>query len=107
MTQLICPTCGNILTPDNIFCPKCGTKVSDSAGRVSFGKQISIYSMSLFLPPFGLIWTFKYLNDPNRRIVGFIAGAITIISLILTVWLTMGFFQGIQSQMSQYSNVGL
>lgn len=102
--QLVCPKCNNPVAPTDLFCPHCGVKLGPET--ISLGRQIYIYTISLLAPPFGLIWTFKYLMDPKKRFVGIIAGIITIISLILTIQLTMGFFQGVQSQLNSVQNVG-
>lgn len=107
--QLVCPTCGNILVPGDVFCPKCGTKIIQVPQNIGIGRQIYIYVISFLLPPLGLIWTWKYLRTGNsqQKRIGLIAAGLTVISIILTLWATMGFFSGLQSQMSSYTNLGL
>lgn len=107
--QLVCPTCGNILAPNDLFCPKCGTKVVRSMQPIGIGRQIWIYFVSLALPPFGLIWTWKYLRSDNSQVkrVGITAAILTVIAIVLTVWVTVGFLQSMQSQLNSYSNLGL
>lgn len=107
LSSLICPNCGSIVAPDDVFCGHCGAKITTAPQGISMGRQIYIYLVSFFLPPLGLIWTFKYFRDPQKRNIGIIAAGITAVAVILTVWLTMGFFQGLQNQMNQYSNWGL
>lgn len=69
--------------------------------------------MSLLLPPLGVIWTFKYLRSQNNqpRKVAYIALGLTIFSLIVGTWLTIGFFNNInrqvQQQVNQYQNLGM
>lgn len=69
------------------------------------GKQIIICLISFFLPPFGLVWAFKYLrsDDEKARKIGWIAVILTIVSLLLTFWASRAFFdnitQSINSQM--------
>lgn len=106
---LVCPNCGNILIPGDAFCPKCGTKIENTLQRVGIGKQIYVYFVSLFLPPFGLIWTWKYLkaSSPQIRYVGIAAAVFTVVGIGITIWTTMGFLQGMQAQLNSYSNLGL
>lgn len=111
-TPSVCPKCGAILLPNTNFCPNCGYEVSTASQALSIGRQMWIYFVSLALPPLGLIWTFKYFHSPDtqKRRVALVATIITIVSLIATVWLTVGFFQGIQAQYNQidtFSNQGL
>lgn len=60
----------------------------------TISKQIVIYLVSFFLPPFGLGWGFKYIkfHDEKVKRVGLIAILLTIVSIILTIWITMSFF---------------
>ena len=61
------------------------------------GKQIVIYLVSFFLPPFGLIWAFKYLkaDDEKAKKIGLIAVVLTTLSLIINYWLLKVFFDSI------------
>jgi hypothetical protein len=63
----------------------------------TIGKQIVIYFVSFFLPPFGLVWAYKYLkvDDEKAKKIGLIAVILTIISLIINFWLLKAFFDGI------------
>lgn len=58
--------------------------------QISLLKQTFIYLGSLLLPPLGLVWGFKYLKqkDPAVKRVGYLAILLTVISLVLTVWLS-------------------
>ena len=53
----------------------------------SIGKQISIYAVSFFLPPFGLIPAYKYLKQAEFKYkkIGYIAVALTISSVVLSM----------------------
>ncbi|HYK08815.1 MAG TPA: zinc-ribbon domain-containing protein [Candidatus Eisenbacteria bacterium] len=106
---LVCPNCGNILVPGDAFCPKCGAKVENQAQSVGIGKQIYVYFVSFFLPPFGLIWAWKYMRSSSSQMkrVGIVAIVLTIAGIFLTIWTTMGFLQGMQAQLNSYSNLGL
>jgi|SRR5579872_3619517 len=104
--QFVCPVCGNITAPDDVFCSHCGAQLANHNQNIGIGKQIWIYFVSLALPPFGFIWTWKYLKSgtPQQKRVGWIALILTVISIILTVWVTVGFLQGISSQINSVSN---
>lgn len=75
---------------------------------VSIGKQIGIYALSVLLPPLGLWPGLKYLKSTDSKVktVGIIAIALTIISIIITLWISVGIFsqvnQGINSQLQGY-----
>jgi len=60
---------------------------------ITVGKQIIIYLVSFFLPPFGLGWGFKYIrfHDEKVKKVGLIAIILTIVSIILTIWISKSF----------------
>ncbi|HSD98124.1 MAG TPA: zinc ribbon domain-containing protein [Patescibacteria group bacterium] len=110
-SQFVCPVCGSITAPDDVFCSHCGTKLNRVVA-IGWVRQIWIYFVSFFLPPFGLIWTWKYLRSdkPPLKRIGWISLLLTVVSIILTAWVTVGFFQGVSSQInsvSNYSNLGL
>ena len=112
MQPSICPQCGAILLPNTNFCPACGFRISAIPQTISIGRQVWIYFVSLCLPPLGFIWTFKYFRSESiqKKRIAYIALALTVISIIFSVWFTVGFFQGIQQQYNQintYSNLGI
>src|SRR5260221_5082256 len=106
--NLTCPQCKNILVPGSKFCPNCGFQL-EGAQTFTTKKKLCMYAVSILAPPFGLIYFFKYYHSDNPEIkkVGLIAGVLTIISFLLTIWWTFGFFQSIQSQINSYSSLGL
>ncbi|MCL4392404.1 zinc-ribbon domain-containing protein [Patescibacteria group bacterium] len=97
-----CPHCGAGVTPDAIFCSHCGKPLEEPKLSTSIGKQILIYFVSLFLPPFGLAWTFKYLRQQNKtaRTVGLVSLILTIVGIIGTVWITMGLLNNLSSSLN-------
>ncbi len=97
-----CPHCGAGVAPDAIFCSHCGKPLEEPRLSTSIGKQILIYCVSLFLPPFGLTWTFKYLRQQNKtaRTVGLVSLILTIIGIIGTVWIMMGFVNNLNSSLN-------
>lgn len=112
-SQLICPKCQTIAIPGSRFCANCGTPLNVGAFTISIGKQIWIYFVSIFLPPLGLVWTFKYLRlkDSQPRKIALIAAVLTIVSTVITLWATWGVMSSVQSQvqtqMDALHNAGL
>lgn len=106
--QFVCPSCGAITAPDDVFCGHCGFKLNRQI-TIGIGRQIWIYFVSLALPPFGLIWTFKYFrsSSPQNKRIAWIALILTIASILLTIWASMAFLQGVQSQINSVSNSSL
>ena len=78
----------------------------------TFSKQLSIYLISLFLPPLGLWPAVKYLRqqDEKSKKIGLIALVLTIISIVATSWLTIGLVnsvnQRINDQLNLYQDIG-
>lgn len=76
------------------------------------GKQISIYLLSFFLPPFGLIPAYKYIKQTEFKYkkIGYIAIALTIISLLATVYFAKStinsFNSQIQKEQQLYNDLG-
>ena len=104
MSSEICLKCKKPVAPTDNFCPNCGTKI---VRRVSIWRQIWIYFVSVAFPPLGLIWTFRYFRSQYKQVkwVGIIATVLTIISLIVTTWLTLGFINSVNQQLTQQLNV--
>lgn len=103
--QFVCPNCGNITAPDDTFCSHCGAKLNTPVA-IGIGKQIWIYFVSIFLPPLGLIWVWKYLRNgtSQQKRIAWIALILTVIASIITIWVTIGFLQGVQNQINSVSN---
>ena len=110
MEQTTCKFCGFPVSANFYYCPGCGKKLIEPP--ITTLREISVYLISIFLPPLGLWPGIKYLtqkNDKAKR-VGMIAIALTIISIIITIWLSVAavnnLTQTINSQMNQYQNLG-
>lgn len=109
LQQEFCPKCKSPVTPDENFCPHCGNKL---VRHVSLIRQIWIYFVSLALPPLGLVWTFRFFRSQYRQVrwVGIVAALLTAISIIVTVWVSVGFIntvnQQVQQQLNSYPSVG-
>ena len=93
--QLVCPQCHQPILPEYYFCPNCGKNLKEKEVPVSVWAQVGVYLVSVFLPPLGLWPGIKYVMKPNKqaKLVGWIAIGLTIISTIVTLWLTYGVFQ--------------
>ncbi len=112
MTELNCLFCHFPLAENFYFCPNCGKKIKDTPVSITILKQLSIYAISLLLPPLGFWPGIKYLlqNDPQAKKIGLIAIVLTLISTIITIWLTVNFITKINStfnnQINPYQNLG-
>lgn len=107
-TQLLCPSCHTPITEEEYFCPNCGKKLKDKPVSTGVAKQMLVYLVSFFLPPFGLPWAFRYLKQPDQKskIIGYITIGLTIISILTNVWLIMAFINQTQQAMNtDFNNV--
>jgi len=106
MEQTVCPFCHFSLSQTYYFCPNCGKKINEPP--VTTLKIIGVFLLSVFLPPLGLWPGIKYLLSKNQKTkkVGAIAIALTILSTIITLWLSVVMFnslnQNISSQLNQF-----
>jgi len=85
----LCPTCHLELLPEFYFCPNCGRSVRPKPLATSISKQISIYLISFFLPPFGLVPAIKYLQQKDGKIIGIIAIVLTVLSIVIATYFTV------------------
>jgi len=110
MDQTVCPFCHFSLAQNFYFCPNCGKKISEPP--ITVAKEIGVYLLSVFLPPLGLWPGIKYLSSKNQKTkrVGTIAIILTILSTVITIWLSVAMFnnlsQSVNSQLNQYQNLG-
>lgn len=101
MDQIVCPWCDTVFSKEFLYCPHCGVKVEGNGG-ISVGKQISVYLVSIFLPPLGLFPGLKYLFNKHAPIkrVGIIAILLTFVATAVTIWMTMGLVGSINTQLN-------
>jgi len=106
--QTTCPHCNNPILPIDIFCPACGKKLKRSDLSTGIQKQIGVYLLSFFLPPFGLFPAIKYLRqaDSKSKKIGVIALVLTVISILITISLTKLVLGTFESQLQIYRGIG-
>ncbi len=105
-TPNTCPYCKNPIPLSDIkFCPYCGKKL---AVGTSFGSRITVYLVSILLPPLGFWYTYKYLrlSDPEARKIGWIATVLTALSLIAAIWLGKATLDAVNQAAQSYTNLG-
>lgn len=97
-----CPYCGTKAAADAVFCSRCGKPLEAPQLSTSIGKQLIIYFVSFFLPPFGFAWTFKYLRQENKkaRTIGLVSLILTIAAVIIGIWSIIGFMNGLNSTLN-------
>src|ERR1035437_8639368 len=111
MEQVICKFCGQTVLSNYYFCPYCGKKLIEPP--LTMAKEIGVYLLSFFLPPLGLWPGIKYLLQKNERAkkVGTIAIILTIISIVITIWISTGLVayitQMLNAQANQAAGLGL
>jgi hypothetical protein len=105
-TSTTCPHCGNEVPPDFSFCPKCGKQLKDAELSTTVFTQIWMYALSVFLPPLGLWPGIKYFrnSDPKAQQIGTIAIVLTVLSTIITIWLTFKFLNIYTSTLNESLN---
>ena len=106
--QTTCPNCKNQVLPIDIFCPACGKKLKGDRSSLGIQKQIGVYLLSFFLPPFGLFPAIKYLRqaDSKSKTIGVIALVLTVISILITISLTKLVLGTFESQLQIYRGIG-
>ena len=105
MVPTLCPVCHQPIPAAAYFCPNCGAPLRPKPPSTAWWSQLGIYALSLFLPPLGLWPAVKYIrsNDETARWVGWIAVALTVISIALVVWETRALTQYLQNQLDNAS----
>lgn len=98
-----CPGCLTDNPADSNFCLKCGFQIKEIPLSTSLFKQLGVYFVSFFLPPFGLIPALKYLrqNDPKLKNIGLIAIFLTFLSIVITIYLGISLFSSINTEVNR------
>lgn len=98
-----------MLQPEWYFCPNCGESQKEKVPDISFFKQITIYLVSFFLAPLGLIWGIKYAkyDDKKTKLVGILSIVLTILSLIFMVLVFKGFIDQYAKTLNSMQNINI
>jgi len=110
-----CPSCELITYKDYYFCPNCGKQLRKKPLSTSIGKQIGLYLLSIFLPPFGIFPGIKYLLEKSgkAKMIGLVTIVLTIASVYVTTIAMIGVMNkfsqllGTQSTLNQLQNVNI
>jgi len=102
----ICPKCLLPVLPVFYFCPNCGKNLRPKPMPTTIGKQIGIYLLSFFLPPYGLWPGIKYLRqeDAKSKIVGGIAIMLTITAFIISYFVVIASINQLKSTINSQLN---
>ncbi len=97
-----CLTCFGAVPIGAYFCPHCGTSLKDKGPSTSLGKQITVYAISLLLPPLGYWYGWKYLkqSDAASKKIGWAAIILTTASIILTTWGSVSILNSVNQQLN-------
>ena len=106
-SETICSSCHSIIPSTAYFCPNCGKPVKNKAPATSLSKQIAVYAVSLFLPPFGLLYAWKYSKETDNKSKKIAAAAtvLTVISIIITIWTTEIFINSLNQSLNSINNL--
>lgn len=105
----LCPTCHVPVRAIDYFCYNCGANLHPKPLDTSIGKQLMLYIGSVILLPFGIVWGFRYLKQPDSKskLVGIITIIITIVTLIYVTVYTINFINAFQEELHrQLQDVG-
>jgi len=104
---LFCPNCHQPIEATNFFCSNCGKKIKNPPLSTSISSQIFLYLKTLILPPFGLIWGYRYFRQPDSKskLIGIFTIIITIIETIWLIQSTMSMVDTLNSQIYQQYNL--
>lgn len=85
----ICVYCHATISSLANYCPECGKMQGGTVYSNSIPKQVLIYFVSFFLPPFGLryVWQYYRKGDSVSKRIAFVALILTIISIVLSFFI--------------------
>lgn len=83
------------------------TQPKDKPLSTTTAKQLSIYFLSFFLPPFGLWPAIKYLKQEDRKskAIGLIAIFLTVLALTVSIFFTLGSINIVSKVLNSNSNL--
>ncbi len=76
------------------------------APSTSIGAQIKVYAVSALLPPFGLVYVWRYYKQSDRasQRIAAIALALTILMTAATVWITIDTLDAVNRMLNTVLN---
>jgi hypothetical protein len=85
----ICHGCQRLISINDNFCSVCGQAQKLQEVKISFSNVIVACVVSLFLPPFGLLYVFKYLRQESfqARKVAWLCAGLTLLSSAFIIYL--------------------
>jgi hypothetical protein len=85
--ELKCPKCQNLVSANDSFCPHCGNKLKEVDKPLGFFDYMKIFTVTIFLAPFGLYWFIKLIKSPDKtkKIVAVLVLLITLVLIVLTI----------------------
>jgi uncharacterized membrane protein YvbJ len=113
METNFCPHCQSEILTTYFFCPSCGKQLKLTDNDTSVFKQLIIYGISFFLPPFGLSYAFKYylVDDTKAKHIALIATILTILSIVFALGVLGAAFSSVSTelkqQMGDYKDLGI
>jgi hypothetical protein len=98
-----CTKCHVVVRPADYFCFNCGNNLKPVPPSLLPVDQIWLYTKSILIPPFGVLWAYRYLKENNNKskIVGMIAVILTLISLVVSSILFKNFVNDVNTQVSK------
>jgi hypothetical protein len=105
-SEVTCPSRKSAVPTIAYFCSNCGKKLRDKPPATTLSRQIIVYLVSLFLPPFGFWYAWKYLKrvDYESRKIGIVAVILTIISILVTIWFAEGYINSVSQSLNSINN---
>lgn len=102
----LCKSCKREMPMDANFCPYCGARISTD---ISLSRQVTIYALSLALPPIGFWYGYKYLKEKNdvSQKIGITAIFLTLVSLAITFWTLYGMYAALYQTIGEINSLGL
>ncbi len=106
-TEIVCPSCGATVKSTAYFCSDCGKQLKDKPPVKTLLGQTIVYIVSLFLPPFGLYYVWKYFKagDYESRKIALIALILTLASTIITIWISAGFITAVFQSINEINSI--
>ena len=107
--KIHCSFCKQVIPENSYFCPQCGKELKINPANTTIAKQIIIYFVSFFLPPFGLGYAWKYIRyeDRKSKIIGSVAIILTLFSILLSLWMMDALLSPLRDQLNQLNDLGL